>query len=128
MAAIFYFSAQPGSELDGWLPFFRDWLPGLQSFDPMHYVAYFGLGLTVAFAFGAASARWRWALINVIVCSIYGVTDEWHQAYVPRRSPDIMDLYHDAIGAAAAALIVLIAIRIANRRHAKNYTERLGRS
>ncbi len=35
----------------------------------------------------------------IVVTAMYGVTDEWHQRYVPGRSSDVHDVYADAIGA-----------------------------
>lgn len=129
LVAIFVLSAQPGSELDGWMPWFASWLPGLHSFDPMHYVAYFGLALAVAYALGDLSRRFSGAIGNVLFCVLYGATDEWHQSFVPNRSPDLHDLQHDAIGAAAAAFLVLVILRISqnNLSRSKNYTPEAGR-
>lgn len=107
MAVIFALSARSGSELSSWLPFFQRLLPQLPSFDPMHYAAYFVLALAVAFGIGSRAFTWKGALGIVAFCVFYGATDEWHQAYVPNRSPDWLDLYHDAIGAAAACLLLL---------------------
>ena len=36
----------------------------------------------------------------VAVGILYGMSDEWHQMYVPGRSPDHMDLLADALGVA----------------------------
>jgi VanZ family protein len=36
----------------------------------------------------------------------YGVTDEWHQSFVPNRHADVRDVAADAIGALAAAVAV----------------------
>ena len=40
------------------------------------------------------------------VTVIYGATDEWHQSFVPGRTPDINDLLADAVGAFAAVMLV----------------------
>jgi VanZ family protein len=95
--------------LNSWLPFFRNIFPSLQSFDPMHYAAYFLLSLTVAYAFGDVAFTWRGCLWNVVICVLYGLSDEWHQAYVPNRSPDPLDLWHDTVGAVAACVLLLLA-------------------
>ena len=42
------------------------------------------------------------ALLAWLIATAYGVTDEFHQSFVPRRSPEIADLVADALGAAAA--------------------------
>lgn len=106
MAIIFALSSRTGGELDSWLPWFQEWLPELSSFDPVHYVAYFALALTFAFGFGFRRMNvWR-CLLVVLLCVLYGATDEWHQSFVPRRTADVHDLLHDGIGAAIAALAV----------------------
>jgi len=114
MAAIFLLSARSGGELDTWLPYFRTVLPGLQSFDPMHYAAYFALALTLAYGFGSSAFTWRGAAWIVVICVLYGATDEWHQSYVPNRTPDWHDVWHDTIGAAAACAL-LLAYRYARK-------------
>ncbi|WP_229263760.1 VanZ family protein [Cohnella cholangitidis] len=122
MIAIFISSSRSGEQLDSVLPWFQKWLPGLADFNPMHYVAYFILGLTVAFAMGRRSTAWSGFVINVLICVLYGVTDEWHQSFVPMRSPDPLDLLHDGMGAAAAALLVLLVSKLRHKRGSRNYT------
>jgi hypothetical protein len=128
MAGIFALSARSGGQLDAWLPLFRRWIPGLPSFDPMHYAAYFGLSLTVAY--GQGSRFWTWTGVwwNVTVCALYGVTDEWHQSFVPNRSPDVMDLAHDAIGAAAACLALVAWRWLYRGKRTKFYRTRKSRN
>jgi len=102
MAVIFALSAQPADELDGMLPVFRRFFPGMADFDWGHYAAYFMLALTFEFAIGAASRKPLVKLAVVLACVVYGATDEYHQSFVAGRMPDPMDLRNDAIGAAAA--------------------------
>lgn len=125
MTVLFIFSAQTGSELDNdWLPWVQKALPGLQSFNPMHYVSYFVLGLTIAYAIGRSASSWLGGLAIVAICTAYGVTDEWHQSFVPMRTPDVNDLLHDTIGAAAAYAVVAIGAAIRRRNRSKYYTDR----
>jgi len=44
------------------------------------------------------------AALLLSVC--YGITDEFHQAFVPGRHPDIWDLIRDSTGALIALLII----------------------
>jgi VanZ family protein len=46
----------------------------------------------------------RVALFAVVIATLYGVTDEMHQAFVPGRTADAWDVLKDMAGAAAAAL------------------------
>ena len=116
MAAIFALSARSGGELDAWLPWFQKLFPELHSFNPVHYLAYFILSLTFSYGFGLRRMNvWR-CLLVVLLCVAYGATDEWHQSFVPKRSPDVRDLLHDGIGAAVAALAVWLRRLLAARR------------
>ncbi|MFC5532298.1 VanZ family protein [Cohnella yongneupensis] len=124
MITIFFLSSRTGDQMDSWLPWAQKWLPFMTDFNPMHYVAYFGLALTLAFGFGKHAARWTGCVLNVAICVVYGITDEWHQSFVPMRSPDVNDLLHDAIGAAAAALLVYLIANWIGYRSTKNYTAR----
>jgi VanZ family protein len=122
MGVIFALSSRSGGQLDRWLPWFQAWLPGLTSFNPMHYAAYFILALTVAYALGPKSAGWAGGFAVLAVCVLYGATDEWHQMYVPMRTPDASDLLHDGIGAAAAVLLLALWRRLRHRRSSRNYS------
>jgi VanZ family protein len=54
---------------------------------------------------GWMAARALW--VGSTLATLYGVTDEVHQMFVPRRSPDWRDVLADAIGAfIGAALFV----------------------
>ena len=52
---------------------------------------------------------WRWRrvagaslLAAFVIAVVYGVSDEFHQSFVPGRSPDVADVVADAAGAALA--------------------------
>jgi VanZ family protein len=46
----------------------------------------------------------RVAVLAVVISTLYGATDEWHQSFVPGRIADAWDLLKDLGGAAAGAL------------------------
>ena len=66
---------------------------------------------------------WRWRrvagahlLAAFVMAVLYGVSDEFHQAFVPGRTPDVADVVADAGGAALAlsaawAWAILVARR-----------------
>lgn len=77
-------------------------LPGGVSDKSAHAVAYAGLGMVVL----AALARWRLdevtprrAVLAIVISTLYGMSDEWHQSFVPGRSPEWGDVLADGIGA-----------------------------
>lgn len=63
-----------------------------------------------------ALARGRWAgltlrvaAVAVVAVTLYGVTDEFHQWFVPGRTADVHNLAADAFGATVAAGLGLAA-------------------
>jgi VanZ family protein len=64
----------------------------------------------------------RKALVCAILCaSLYGVSDEIHQYFVPSRSCDPVDWMIDTIGATCGAGIFLLLARLLNGRMAKKH-------
>ena len=60
---------------------------------------------------GLAGALWRGvkvraAALAVLLATLYGVTDEAHQWFVPGRTAEVTDLVADALGAAVAAGVI----------------------
>jgi VanZ family protein len=104
MAAIFVASGIP--ELGP--------LPADVSDKTAHLVAYAVLGALVIRA--VSGARWAgctpWAAAMAwTVATVYGLTDEWHQMFVPGRTPSVSDLVADAAGAALGVMAVVVVGR-----------------
>ena len=53
---------------------------------------------------------------RIVVASAYGVTDEWHQTFVPGRSSTVSDWVADTLGALVSVLAVMAIARAAARR------------
>jgi VanZ family protein len=75
----------------------------------VHEVVYFGLTLLLIRAL--AGGTWRgvttFVLIGAwVITVLYGVSDEFHQSFVPHRHADLRDLVADATGAFAAVVVV----------------------
>jgi VanZ family protein len=68
-----------------------------------HAVAYFIMGLLAWRSFKHfVHSPILLPLLSIIFCSVYGVSDEWHQSFVEGRSSDIADWVADTIGASLA--------------------------
>jgi VanZ family protein len=71
-----------------------------------HFVAY---GILSALTVRAlAREEWRRVSLGVVlgailIASAYGVSDEFHQRFVPGRTYEVLDMVADALGSAAAA-------------------------
>jgi VanZ family protein len=98
-------------------------LPGGVSDKSGHVLAYAGLGVLLLFALAQGrvdGVTLRRAALAVALATAYGVTDEWHQSFVPGRSPEAADVLADAAGATlGVALAVAVARLMARRREAR---------
>lgn len=80
----------------------------------VHAVEYGVLGVLLAhalagtFALRSRAVLWWWAAGLTV---LFGMTDEIHQAFVPGRSSDILDVAADAVGAVAGASVRLWLFR-----------------
>jgi VanZ family protein len=96
MAAVFYVSSLPRLGRAGRVP---DWIS--------HPVEY-GIGAVLvcrALTAPGHAPRTTSAAIAVLLATLYGVTDEYHQSLVPGRDADPADVGKDFLGAAAAAFL-----------------------
>lgn len=76
-----------------------------------HFVLYGILGAALAWGrwtAGPGSAP-HWLLLAVGWA--YGGLDEWHQSFVPRRTPDVSDFLVDVLGVGVGYLLFLFLAR-----------------
>jgi VanZ family protein len=102
-AAIFAVSSVPGSQL-----------PGGYSV-PAHFVEYAVLGGLLCFSLHFSQPSARALMLAILLASLYGITDELHQAFVPLRNPDPLDWLVDTAGAAMGAVVVYGALGLRRR-------------
>ncbi|MBI3074301.1 MAG: VanZ family protein [Deltaproteobacteria bacterium] len=71
-----------------------------------HAMAFATLAVAVVLALRVAhrTSPKRSAVIAGIIASLYGVSDEWHQFYVPGRFADPLDVAADVAGALVATV------------------------
>jgi len=96
-AVIFYTSSQPDIAL-----------PAVFEGQAIHPIEYTVLGILIVRALaGGLPARiaLSTALLGVALTTAYGLTDEFHQMFVPGRYADWNDIVADAIGGAIGATV-----------------------
>lgn len=92
------------------------WFPGQDKL--YHGGAYFLLAISAWCNFRHYIKRPIILAAAVIVfSSLYGLSDEWHQAYVPGRSSDVMDWFADTVGAGLAVLMIMKLSSIIQKRN-----------
>jgi VanZ family protein len=72
----------------------------------LHLAEYYVLGFLLVRAFATSHAPFlarRPVLAACVVGTLYGLSDEFHQYFVPGRSADVMDFLFDAAGVILAA-------------------------
>lgn len=98
MAIIFYYSAQsyfPPSSL-----------PGLNISDKIkHAVLYMGLGILFYISLKSTKIKKSW-LFSILFTTLYGISDEIHQLFVPNRMCSIGDMIANAVGAIIGASLI----------------------
>jgi VanZ family protein len=84
----------------------------------LHALLYAGLGIVLVRAL-AGGVRRRVtggvAILAVVIATLYGVTDEFHQYFVPPRQVEALDVAADGIGAAVSAIGAYLWARLAER-------------
>lgn len=74
-----------------------------------HFVAYAILAVAIVWGLTDRAPRrttWAVALGALLLASVYGATDEWHQGFVPGREGSALDWAADTTGAAIAAAVL----------------------
>src|SRR5438045_6293623 len=104
-ALIFYLSSLPA------LTFPKVEIPFFDKF--VHICLYGLLGFSLARVFTLTSDR-PFSFINcgpsilaaIVIASVYGVSDEFHQSFVPGRAVELFDVLADVTGATLGSFFV----------------------
>ncbi len=97
MLLIFHFSSEPAP------------LPELTTrvWDKiLHAIEYGGLAALFCRAMVGEGVGWLVSVVLALAAtSVYGASDEWHQAFVPLRSSEVHDWIADTLGGAVGVAI-----------------------
>ncbi len=109
MGIIFFLSHQSGDTLV---------LPSFPGADKLaHMLAYGTLAFSVLWYFGEKGVEraGRTLTLTVLFCLLYGISDEFHQSFIPLRSVSGFDLLADVAGAFFVAFFWLKSPRLQQR-------------
>jgi VanZ family protein len=76
-----------------------------------HFTEYALLALLAARAFLSSTKhalRHRWLISTLVLVAVYALLDEYHQAFVPTRTPSIYDSMIDTAGGLTALVVLAL--------------------
>lgn len=87
-------------------------VPDWSHFDKVLHTGVYGLlGLLFCRAFAAYPGKFRRPILLValatLLTALYGLSDEWHQSFVPARTADSLDLLADLCGGFLGSLFYM---------------------
>lgn len=81
-----------------------------------HFFVYLILGVLVLNAMRRIGvSRFKGIILTLLICILYAISDEIHQAYVPGRGPQAKDVLIDSCGYILGICIYCMVSRIKNR-------------
>lgn len=75
-----------------------------------HFLAFFSLAFFLLPALVKGKNK-NWVFVGVVLGVLYGVLDEFHQFFVPRRACTLSDVLVDSCGVLFASLIYTVSLR-----------------
>ena len=83
--------------------------PKLVSDYVLHLIEYGGFAVTLVWGRTSGFRKELSLQLSAVAClvaSLYGATDEFHQAFIPGREASFQDLSMDVVGSAVSAFLV----------------------
>ena len=106
LTIIFFLSSLPGKEIpDVELPYFDKIL---------HLLEYAVLGFLLMR--GLKNSELKFSNTSLIIFAVifsvlYGLSDEFHQSFVPNRDASLLDVLFDCIGGAVGSIVYTLSLR-----------------
>jgi VanZ family protein len=86
---------------------FPDVVPSFFGFDKLaHFSEYYFFGCLICRWFLADKGRFanrHFFVLTIVIGTCYGLSDEWHQSFVPGRHASLWDVFFDFLGVITAA-------------------------
>lgn len=109
MGVLFWLSSQPS--IDAPMLF-----PGQDKLFHAGVYGILGIFLLGAMRPGAAGYAGKQIRTGIVIASLYGISDEFHQSFVPGRTPDALDWVADTTGALLAIILLAQLTRTLSQR------------
>lgn len=97
--AIFIASSFAGAEVPN--------MPIMLGDKIVHFSVYFVFGLSILFSIIVNKNHWKdpkIIIVTILLGALYGASDEFHQAFVPGRSVELLDWLADLLGVAFSTI------------------------
>lgn len=90
-----------------------------------HFTEYFILGMLIlrGIRAGEKGMHLRWALVTILIVAGYASLDEYHQSFVPGRTPAVRDVFIDTTGGAAAQIVASLVVLLGASREKRRQVE-----
>lgn len=82
-----------------------------------HFAEYAILGILTALL--CRLLRWRSLWIPWVICTVFAVTDEWHQYYTPGRASEVKDILVDSTGVLCGIILLCLLRKVWRSRHTR---------
>ncbi|MBN1526517.1 MAG: VanZ family protein [Candidatus Omnitrophica bacterium] len=102
MGLIYLFSSMPGSKLP------KVDIPNIDKI--VHFLEYFIFSLLLMRALVNSTKSFNLTaliILSIMITSLYGISDEWHQSFVAGRMSDLYDYLTDSIGSITGAFLYM---------------------
>ena len=106
--SIFIASHQEGVPYDTSIFIFQDKV--------FHFIAYFIYGITIQMFLNYFNIKSKkYILLTIIIGSLFGASDEFHQSFIPNRTTEFFDWFADTLGVAASLSIRTKLLKLINK-------------
>ena len=80
-----------------------------------HFAEYAILGVLMTML--CRLLRWKGLWIPWVLCTVFAVTDEWHQYFSPGRASEVKDVLVDSSGVACGIILLCLLRKVWRSRH-----------
>ena len=90
-----------------------------------HFTEYFIFSLLIFRGIRAGQKGWhlRWVLTTILIVAAYACLDEYHQSFVPGRTPAVRDVLIDTTGGTAAMIVASLFVLLGGMRQQRKEAE-----